>query len=162
MRMQDRTMPEIRTNTSLVGPHAGMFDAWFALYERYAAGRGARPDRRIGGMLWRWLLDGTYRVAGVIAVDSRKEIVGFAHYRPYPNTLNGTEACWLDDIYVAESLRDSDLMERLVEQVCNTARKRGWSEVNWVSADEPALRGVYDRIATRTELATYRIALASS
>jgi GNAT superfamily N-acetyltransferase len=157
--MQVRTMPETWTNTSLVGPHAGMFDAWFALYERYASERGARPDRRIGGTLWRWLLDGTYRVAGVIAVDSRKEIVGFAHFRPYPNTLNGTEACWLDDLYVAESHRDSDLAERLVEHVCNTSRKRGWTEVNWVSVNEPALRDVYDRIAKRTELETYRIEL---
>ena len=136
-----------------------MFDAWFTLYERYAADRGARSDRRIGGTLWRWLLDGTYRVAGVIAVDSRKEIVGFAHYRPYPNTLNGSEACWLDDLYVAPSHRDSDLMERLIEHVCSTARKRGWSEVNWVSVNDPALRSLYDRIATRTEIATYRINL---
>jgi len=152
-------MPETWTNISLVGPHAGMFDAWFALYEPYASERGARPDRRIGGILWRWLLDGTYRVAGVIAVDNRKEIVGFAHYRPYPNTLYGTEACWLDDIYVAPTHRDSDLTERLVEHVCNTARKRGWSEVTWVSASDPELRGIYDRIATRTEVATYRIQL---
>ncbi len=156
-------MPETSTNsstaTSLVGPHAGMFDAWFSLYERYAAERGVRPDRRIGGMLWRWLLDGTYRVAGVIAMDSRKEIVGFAHFRPYPNTLNGTEACWLDDLYVAHSHRESDLTERLVEYVCNTSRKRGWSEVNWVSDNEPELRAIYDRIATRTELTTYHINL---
>jgi len=152
-------MPGTWTNISLVGPHAGMFDAWFTLYERYATELGARSDRRIGGILWRWLLDGTYRVAGVIAVDSRKEIVGFAHYRPYPNTLNGTEACWLDDIYVAESHRDSDLIERLVEHVCSTARKRGWSEVTWISANDPGLRGVYDRLATRTEFATYRIPL---
>jgi hypothetical protein len=136
-------MPETWTNFSLVGPHAGKFDAWYALYARYASERGAQPDRRVGGTLWRWLLDGTYRVAGVIAVDSRKEIVGFAHYRPYPNTLNGTEACWLDDLYVAES-----------------ARKRGWSEVTWVSTNDPLLREIYDRIAARTEFATYRILLA--
>jgi GNAT superfamily N-acetyltransferase len=137
-----------------------MFDAWYALYARYASERGAQPDRRVGGTLWRWLLDGTYRVAGVIAVDSRKEIVGFAHYRPYPNTLNGTEACWLDDLYVAESHRSSDLTERLVENVCTTARKRGWSEVTWVSTNDPLLREIYDRIAARTEFATYRILLA--
>jgi GNAT superfamily N-acetyltransferase len=152
-------MPETWTNFSLVGPHAGMFDAWYTLYERYASERGARPDRRIGGTLWRWLLDGTYRVAGVIAIDSRKEIVGFAHYRPYPNTLNGTEACWLDDIYVAESHRDSDLTERLVENVCTTARKRGWSEVTWVGAGDPTSTAVYDRIAIRTEFATFRVPL---
>jgi GNAT superfamily N-acetyltransferase len=136
-----------------------MFDAWFALYERYAEERGAIPDRRTGGTLWRWLLDGTYRVAGVIAVDSRKEVIGFAHYRPYPNTLNGTEACWLDDIYVAASHRDSDLTERLIDSVCTTARKRGWSEVTWVSVNDPMLRHVYDRIATRTEFAAYRVPL---
>jgi hypothetical protein len=152
-------MPETWTSISLVGPQAGMFDAWFALYEQYASERGARPDRHIGGILWRWLLDGTYRVAGVIAVDNRKEIVGFAHYRPYPNTLCGSEACWLDDIYVAQTHRDSDLTERLIEHVCNTARKRGWSEVTWVNANDPELRGIYDRIATRAELATYRISL---
>jgi GNAT superfamily N-acetyltransferase len=155
-------MPETWTNISLVGPHAGMFDAWFALYERYAVARGTSADRRIGGILWRWLLDGTYRVAGIIAVDNRKEVVGFAHYRPYPNTLNGTEACWLDDIYVAEAQRASDLTERLIEAVCSTARKRGWSEVTWISADDVNLRAVYERVATRTELATYRITLGKS
>jgi GNAT superfamily N-acetyltransferase len=154
-----RTMPETSTNFSLVGPHAGMFDAWFALYERYAAERGAAPDRRVAGTLWRWLLDGTYRVAGIIAIDTRKEIVGFAHYRPYPNTLNGTEACWLDDLYVAPLHLDSDLTERLVAHVVSTARKRGWSEVTWVSATDPELCAIYDRVATRTELTTYRIAL---
>jgi GNAT superfamily N-acetyltransferase len=157
--MEARTMAEMWTSISLVGPHAGMFDSWFALYEQYAAERGARPDRRVGGTLWRWLLDGTYRVAGIIAVDGRKDIVGFAHYRPYPNTLNGTEACWLDDIYVAESHRESDLTERLVDHVCNTARKRGWSEVTWISANDPDQRWIYDRIATRMEFAAYRISL---
>jgi GNAT superfamily N-acetyltransferase len=149
-------MPDTWTNISIVGPQAGMFDAWFALYEQYATARAAHPDRRLGGILWRWLLDGTYRVAGVIAIDARKEVVGFAHYRPYPNTLNGTEACWLDDLYVAQSYRDTDLIERLVDHISNTARKRGWSEINWFSADDDDVRAIYDRIATRTDYATYR------
>ncbi len=154
-------MADTCTNISLVGPHAGMFDAWFALYERYASDSGARPDRRVGGILWRWLLDGTYRVAGIIAVDKSKEIVGFAHYRPYPNTLDGSEACWIDDIYVAQAHRDTDLAERLLEQVCNISRKRGWSEVTWISGDDPVLRETSERLATRTEVTTYRLRLTS-
>lgn len=152
-------MPETWTNISLVGPHAGMFDAWFNLYERYAVEAGAQPSRRSGGVLWRWLLDGTYRVAGVMAVDSRKDVVGFAHYRPYPNTLDGTEACWLDDLYVAEEQRDSGLTERLIEHVCSTARKRGWSQLVWNATDRAQMRPLYDRIATRADATTYRIAL---
>ena len=138
-----------------------MFDAWFALFERYAAEVGAQPNRRSGGTLWRWLLDGTYRVAGVMAVDSRKEVLGFAHFRPYPNTLDGTEACWIDDIFVVEEQRDSGLTERLIEFVCSTARKRGWSQVTWLGTSDPATRTVYDRIATQTDVATYRIALTN-
>ena len=152
-------MRETWTNILLVGPHAGMFDSWFSLYERDGSDVGGAPSRRSGGPLWRWLLDGTYRVAGVIAVDSRKEVVGFAHYRPYPDTLAGTEACWLDDIYVSEEHRDSGLTERLIEHVCGTARKRGWSKVTWVSVNDARMRSVYDQIATRSQVATYHIVL---
>ena len=152
-------MPETWTNIALVGPHAGMFDAWFALYEQYAVEAGAHPDRRSGGILWRWLLDGTYRVAGVMAVDNRKEMLGFAHYRPYPDTLAGTEACWIDDLYVVESQRDSGLIERLIDHICNTARKRGWSEVVWMNAIDRRAHESYERVATRSATTTYRIAL---
>jgi GNAT superfamily N-acetyltransferase len=154
-------MPDTSTDISLVGPHAGMFDTWFALYEKYAADRGVEPGRRVAGVLWRWLLDGTYRVAGVIAVDRRKEILGFAHYRPYPNTLDGTEACWIDDLFVAPAQRDSDLTERLLDHVCRTARKRGWSEVTWAAANDPSVSAAYDRIdgVARSDSTTYRIRL---
>jgi len=138
-----------------------MFDAWLRLYERYAAARGGEPGRRVAGILWRWLLDGTFRVAGVIAIDRRKEVVGFAHYRPYPNTLDGTEACHIDDIYLANSHRGTDLAERLIDHICNTARKRGWSRVTWPADSDPDLRANFDRIAgvARDEAATYRIIL---
>ena len=152
-------MSETGTSIALVGPSAGMFDAWFSLYERYATDAGAQPSRRVGGILWRWLLDGTYRVAGVLAIDNRKDVVGFAHYRPFPNTLDGTEACRLDDIYVAASLRDTGLTERLIEQVCNTARKRGWSEVTWSGTNDTLMRAAYDNVAARSDIATYRVKL---
>jgi GNAT superfamily N-acetyltransferase len=152
-------MPETWTNISLVGPSAGMFDAWFALYERYANEAGAQPNRRTGGTLWRWLLDGTYRVAGVVAVDSRKEVVGFAHYRPYPKTLDGSEACWIDDIFVAEAHREGGLTERLIDHVCTTARKRGWSDVTWIGTGYGPIREVFNRIAARDDVSTYRIPL---
>ena len=154
------TMPETWTTISLVGPSAGMFDAWFNLYERYASELGVTTaNRRTGGTLWRWLLDGTYRVAGVVAVDNRKDVVGFAHYRPYPDTLSGTEACWIDDIFVAESQRETGLIERLIEHVCSTARKRGWTEVVWMNAGDARMAPVYDRLAIRSDIATYRIVL---
>ncbi|GAC1534658.1 MAG: hypothetical protein NVS2B17_03990 [Candidatus Velthaea sp.] len=157
---QSARMEQRASNVSLITPVAGLFDSWYALYEAYAQERGTHVDRRNGGQMWRWLLDGTYRIAGVLAIDGRKDVVGFAHYRPFPRTLHGDEACYLDDLYVAERLRDSDLAEDLLVHVSSIARKRGWREVRCMSSAANAqTHGLYARTASPLEVTTYRIAL---
>jgi GNAT superfamily N-acetyltransferase len=148
------------TRISLTGPAAGMFDAWFSLFERYSREAGMTADRRAAGTLWRWLLDGTYRIAGLLALDQQKNVVGFVHYRPFPHTLTGTEACSIDDLYVSESHRADGLLEELINSVCVVARKRGWTEVRWTDRDtDAAATGIYNGVAQRLPLATYRIPL---
>lgn len=152
---------EQRANTvSLITPIAGLFDSWYALYEEYAQECGHRVDRRTGGQMWRWLLDGTYRIAGVLAIDGRKDVVGFAHYRPFPRTLHGDEACFLDDLYVAERMRENGLADDLLAYVGSVARKRSWREVRCVSpAGNPTTNALYARAAEQLDARTFRIAL---
>lgn len=152
------SMHQSVSNVSLIAPTAGMFDSWYDCYERYARDCGGAPDRRQAGILWRWLLDGTYRVAGVLAIDPQKRVCGFAHYRPFPNTLDGTESCALDDLYVIDAYRGSGIEERLIDSVCSVARKRGWSEVRWMAnASNESARAIYERLAAPLDLLTYRI-----
>lgn len=138
-----------------------MFDAWFALYERYASETGEAVDLRIARIVWQWLLSGSHRVEGIVAVRGG-ELVGFAHYRPFPRTLDGNEACFLDDLFVAAAHRGKGLARRMIERVCDIAAAKGWSEVRWVTAESNRnAQAVYERLAQRSDLLTYRIYLTS-
>jgi len=158
VRVKHDSMERTSSKITLVAPSAGMFDKWFTLYARYATDLGTPVDRRTAETVWRWLLDGTHRVAGVFAFGDRNELAGLAHYRPFPRTLNGNEACFLDDLYVAESYRRRGVARQLVERVNAIARQRGWTEIRWVTQPEnEAARALYEAIAERSDLITYRM-----
>lgn len=147
------------TTFRFASPEAGGFDAWFFLYREYARAVGDTVDESIARTVWRWLLDGTHRVGGVLAWDGRR-LAGFAHYRPFPRTLHGNEACYLDDLYVDAPWRGSGLGAQLIERVGAIARLRGWTEVRWVTTpDNAPARALYERIAVADDLVTYRIRL---
>jgi len=133
--------------------------AWRSEYGRYAAAVGAPVDDAVAATVWSWLLRRAHGVEGVLAVDGER-LVGFAHFRPFPRTLDGNEACFLDDLWVTESHRGTGLGRALIQRVCDVARERGWTEVRWVTdgANAGAQR-LYDRIATTWGLKTYRIRL---
>ena len=134
------------------------FDAWRAHYLRYAAALGEHADDTVAATVWSWLLARTHGVEGVLAIGPDDELVGFVHFRPFPRTLDGNEACFLDDLWVTESHRGTGLAEALIDRVRATARDRGWTHVRWVAEVKNArARALYDRIAEDAHLATYRI-----
>jgi GNAT superfamily N-acetyltransferase len=134
-------------------------DAWRAHYLRYAAALGERAGDTVAATVWSWLLAGTHGVEGILAVGDDGELAGFAHFRPFPRTLDGDEACFLDDLWVAESHRGTGLAKALIDRVRARARERGWTHVRWVAeARNARARALYDRIAEDARLVTYRIA----
>ncbi len=136
------------------------FDAWRAHYLRYAAALGEHADDTTAATVWSWLLARTHGVEGILALGGGGDLVGFAHFRPFPRTLDGNEACFLDDVWVTESHRGTGLAEALIDQVRAVARDRGWMHVRWVAeAKNARARALYDRIAEDARLLTFRIGL---
>ncbi len=150
-------MPEdSRTTFEPVSPRR--YDAWRAHYLRYAAALGEHADDAIAATVWSWLLARAHGVEGILAVGEDDELVGFVHFRPFPRTLDGNEACFLDDLWVTESHRGTGLAKALIDRVRATARDRGWTHVRWVAeAKNARARALYDRIAEDAHLVTYRI-----
>ncbi len=142
---------------TIVAPRAGMFDAWFVPFARYARLAGRAGDEAHARALWRWILDGSYRVAAWLACDEAKQVVGFAHYRPYPDVLAGRESCALDALYVEDAYRASGLERRLLTAVCEIAAHRGWNEVRWTATDAQIGALGTGEPLQRTSLVTYRI-----
>ncbi len=137
------------------------YEAWRAHYLRYAAALGEHADDATAATVWAWLLARTHGVEGVLAIGAGDELVGFVHFRPFPRTLDGNEACFLDDLWVTESHRGTGLAEALIDRVHAIARDRGWTHVRWVAeAKNTRARALYDRIAEDSRLVTYRIAVA--
>jgi ribosomal protein S18 acetylase RimI-like enzyme len=137
------------------------FEAWRAHYLRYAAALGEHVDDAIAATVWSWLLARTHGVEGVLAIRAGDDddLAGFVHFRPFPRTLDGNEACFIDDIWVAEAYRGTGLAQALIDRVRTTARERGWTHVRWVTdAKNARARAFYDRIAEDAKLVTYRIA----
>ena len=133
------------------------FDAWRAHYLRYAAALGEHADDAIAATVWSWLLARTHGVEGVLAIGAGDQLAGFVHFRPFPRTLDGNEACFIDDIWVDEAHRGTGLAQTLVERVRAVARERGWTHVRWVTdARNTRARALYDRIAEDANLVTYR------
>lgn len=146
---------------TIVAPRAGMFDAWYVPFARYARRCGTSGDEAQARTLWRWVLDGSYRIAAWLACDEAKRVVGFTHYRPVPDILTGSESCAIDALYVEDAYRGSGLERRLLAAVCEISAHRGWREVRWTVAPEQlgALAG--EPVLEKTALETYRIPIAS-
>lgn len=144
----------------LVAPRAGMFDAWYVLFASFARHAGANLDDRIARTIWRWLLDGSYRIAAICALDESKRLVGIAHYRPFPDLLTGSELCALDALAVDDAYRDAGLERRLISAVCEVASQRGWGEVRATMLEDVVSLASLERVAARTRLVTYRIPIA--
>ncbi|HYZ16239.1 MAG TPA: GNAT family N-acetyltransferase [Candidatus Acidoferrum sp.] len=140
-------------------PSARWNTVWRDAYQRYAAALAVPVDDAIATTVWSWLLAGTHGLEALLALDGER-LAGFAHFRPFPRTLNGNEAGYLDDLWVAESHRGKGLGRALIEQVCAIGRERGWTEVRWVSERGNEAHRLYERIATNWGLLTYRIPLS--
>jgi GNAT superfamily N-acetyltransferase len=143
----------------IVAPRAGMFDPWFAGFARYGRAAGAPTDEHAARIVWRWLLDGSYRIAAVFALDREKRLAGFAHYRPYPDILTGVEACALDAVAVDDAYRGQGLERLLLASVCEIATLRGWSEIRWTAASAVGAALANEGLVHETGLVTYQVPL---
>ncbi len=71
-------------------------------------------------------------------------------------TRGGWLVPYLDDLFVDPSQRGQRVADALIEAVAEEGRRRGWSVIRWITADDNYRgRGVYDRLATRTMWITY-------
>jgi len=134
--------------------------AWLPQYLEYAVTvESFETGHEDADVLWEWLMNGTHRVAAFFAFFGER-LAGFTVYRPFPRTLNGNEACYLDDLFVARDFRGLGLAERLIDAVKAESARNGWTEVRWVTTtNNQRARKLYDRVAIESDLLTYRLLL---
>ena len=73
--------------------------AWARLHRGYLDFYESTRPEEVSAVVWGWLMDPAHELAAIVArpeVDA--EPVGIAHYRPFVRPLQGSTACFLDDL----------------------------------------------------------------
>lgn len=144
----------------IVAPTESHRADWNRLYAGYAEFYRVEQSPEMRDKVWGWLQDPQHQVKGFVALDPSGKAVGLTHYRPFARPLSASVGGFLDDLFVEPSLRGGGYAQALIDAVATEGRRRGWSLIRWVTADNNyRARSVYDRVATRTPWVTYDIKL---
>lgn len=130
--------------------------AWDRLYAGYADFYGEFQDDAMRERVWSWVHDPEHELEAIVALDELGTPIGLAHYRPFTRPLDASTGVYLDDLFVDPSARGHGAGEALILALADEARRRGWTVVRWITADDNApARAVYDRVASATPWVTY-------
>lgn len=135
-------------------------EGWERLYQGYAAFYKVAQTPEMRARVWSWIRNPQHEVEGLVAQDGEGQLIGLTHFRPYSRPLMATTACFLDDLFVDPAARGTGAADALIQAVADIARERGWSLLRWITAENNyRARGVYDRLAQRTDWVTYDMKL---
>lgn len=137
-------------------PTATDRDAWNRLYAGYAEFYKTEQTDEMRDIVWSWLLDPDHSLEALVAQADDGQLVGLAHFRPYPRPLHAVDCGYLDDLFVDPAHRGSGAADALLARLRQIARDRDWPIVRWTTADDNyRARGKYDQVAARTTWITY-------
>ena len=136
------------------------FDQWDLLWQGYLTFYKSSLADEVTELLWQRIHNDQHPINCFVAEDdSTGELIGLVHYIPHPSTWNARLYCYLEDLFVAPSIRGSGLGEALIKAVSEEARKQIWSDVYWhTQENNHQARGLYDKITGGTDgFICYRI-----
>lgn len=87
---------------------------------------------------------------GVYCLVARQQgrLVGIAHYLFHGAVWSEAPSCYLQDLFVDETLRGQGIARKLIERVADVARDRGAVRYYWQTMqDNTQARLLYDKVA---------------
>ena len=132
------------------------YQAWLMLWQNYLSFYQSILPLDVTTATWQNIVDSDTAIHGFGAWRG-SELVGFTHIVLHPNTWNTTQCCYLEDLYVNDSVRGQGIGRRLIEHVYTFADKQNCNRVYWHTQEDNAqARVLYDKVATKTDMVQYR------
>jgi len=132
--------------------------AWLPLFKGYIDFYKATIADSIIDETWRRMIDGASDFhIGLVAVDDDDRPVGLAHVLFHRSTWTTGHYCYLEDLFVAPTLRAGGIGRALIEAVYAEADARGCARTYWMTQEfNYRARGLYDQLATKSPFVQYR------
>jgi GNAT superfamily N-acetyltransferase len=141
---------------------ANDFDDWLHLWLAYQTFYRVDIPADTSRIVWRRLLDPAEPMHGALAVRDAKP-VGLVHRITHRTCWAAADDCYLQDLFVAASVRGQGVGRRLIEHVYEAAAAQGCARVYWLTHETNATAmTLYDRISERSGFLEYSKALAGS
>lgn len=135
-------------------------DGWRALWDGYLSFYESSLDDDVTEATFARLIDANAGIHGAIARDDDGTATGIVHWLTHPATWTTRDYCYLEDLFVAPDVRGGGVGRALIEHVRTWAEEHGSTKVYWLTAESNATaRALYDRVASRTGMTQYQIAL---
>ena len=145
-------------NVTFVGYEQIDFPAWRELWVDYMGSSASLVHDEVHQHTFSRIRHANTGLFGVIAITNRP--VGFAHYYFHPSSYSLTDACTLEDLYVAPDARGQGVGRALIGVVAERARQAHAPALHWKTrASNQAAQILYESLAVRTEFVSFRMAL---
>ena len=130
---------------------------WEPLWRAYLVFYRAQWSDEVADATFARIFDPLEPVHALVA-ERRDELVGFTHYLFQRSTWLVNSQCYLQDLYVSETVRGSGVGRALIAAVAAAAKEAGAARVYWNTHETNAVaRRLYDAVAERTGFIQYRI-----
>jgi len=132
-------------------------EQWEKLYRGYADFYKVKMNNEILQTVWNWLHDKNHEVNGVV-YELDGNTVGLAHYRRMPSPLRGQDIGFLDDLFVDPKHRGQKIGEKLINEIKEISKSKGWNLVRWITRDDNVrAKSLYDRVSEKTNWNVYEL-----
>ena len=130
--------------------------AWLPLWQGYQRFYNAEIAAEVSALTWQRFLDSAEPMFAALAWQDGVA-VGLVHWIFHRSCWTVSDYCYLQDLYVAETVRGGGVGRALIEQVYAAAQAAGANRVHWLTQEDNAqARQLYDRIASRSGFIQYR------
>jgi GNAT superfamily N-acetyltransferase len=129
---------------------------WEPLWQGYQTFYKVAIPPETTAVLWARLHDPNEPM-GVLGADVDGKLCGIVHYILHRSCWSIGDYCYLQDLFVAEGVRNRGLGRALIKAVEDKARAAGASRVHWLTHETNTdARALYDQVAERSGFIQYR------
>jgi GNAT superfamily N-acetyltransferase len=130
--------------------------AWEPLWKGYQTFYKVALSDETTAVTWRRLHDPAEPM-GVLGAYVDGKLCGIVHYLFHRSCWTIGNYCYLQDLFVAEGMRDRGIGRALIAAVEKEARAAGASRVYWLTHEtNTSAQALYDQVADRSGFIQYR------
>lgn len=135
--------------------------AWRRLWSGYLTFYAAAVPEAVTAATFARILDPESPIFCRVAVRDGA-VIGFATHVLHAGTWATAPLCYLEDLFVDETVRGSGAGRALIDDLLALAGARGWDRVYWHTHETNATaRRLYDRYKPATGMIVYQIDMPS-